>query len=113
VAYGETQTYTLTPAAAAKPLNDTTLLKQMMVNAVESGTGKKAAIKGVTVGGKTGTAEIAGEDGNEEHAWFVGFIEDEDHPLAIAVVMEKAGSGGSNAAPAAKKVLEKAMDLGY
>ncbi len=113
VTYGDTSTYTLSPAAAAHPMSDTTLLKQMMVNAVKNGTGKKAAIKGVTVGGKTGTAEIAGENGNEEHAWFVGFIEEEDHPLAIAVVMEKAGSGGSHAAPAAKRVLQKAIDLGY
>ncbi len=113
VTYGETQTYTLKPETAANPMRDTTLLKEMMISAVENGTGEKAAIDGVTVGGKTGTAEIAGEDGNEEHAWFVGFIEDDDHPLAIAVVMEKAGSGGSNAAPAAKKVLEKAIDLGY
>lgn len=113
VTYGETQTYTLTPESAAHPMSDTALLKEMMIAAVESGTGKKAAIDGVTLGGKTGTAEIAGEDGNQEHAWFVGFIEDDDHPLAIAVLMEKAGSGGSHAAPAAKKVLEKAIDLGY
>lgn len=113
VTYGGVLTQTLTPAAAARPLADTSLLKRMMVNAVENGTGKKAAIKGVTVGGKTGTAEISGEGGNEEHAWFVGFVEDEAHPLAIAVVMEKAGSGGSHAAPAAKKVLQKAMELGY
>ncbi len=113
VTYGEAQTYTLAPSVAAHPLSDTTLLKDMMVNAVKNGTGKKAAIKGVTVGGKTGTAEIAGENGNEEHAWFVGFIKDEAHPLAIAVVVEKAGSGGSHAAPAAKKVLSKAIDLGY
>lgn len=113
VAYADTQTYTMSPTVAAHPMNDTTLLKDMMVNAVKDGTGKKAAIKGVTVGGKTGTAEIAGKNGNDEHAWFVGFIEDDSHPLAIAVVMEKAGSGGSHAAPAAKKVLQKAIDLGY
>jgi len=113
VSYGNTQTYALSPAVAARPLDDTSLLKEYMVNAVAKGTGKKAAIKGVTVGGKTGTAEIAGKDGNEEHSWFVGFIEDEAHPLAVAVVMEKAGSGGSHAAPAAKKVLQKAMELGY
>jgi peptidoglycan glycosyltransferase len=113
VTYGQTQTYTLTPETAAKPMGDTALIKEMMIAAVENGTGEKAAIDGVTVGGKTGTAEIAGKEGNEEHAWFVGFIEDDAHPLAIAVVLEKAGSGGSHAAPAAKKVLEKAMDLGY
>jgi len=43
----------------------------------------------------------------------VGFVDDDEHPLAIAVILEKAGSGGSNAAPAAKKVLTRAIDLGY
>jgi len=85
----------------------------MMIGAVKNGTGKKAALKNYTVGGKTGTAEIADGDTNAEHAWFVGFVDDSEHPLAIAVMLEKAGSGGSNAAPAAKKVLAKAIDLGY
>lgn len=48
-----------------------------------------------------------------DDAWFVGFIDDENHPIAIAVLMEKAGSGGSKAAPAAQKVLKKALSLGY
>ena len=108
-------THSVTPRAAATPINasQAQTLRAMMLAAVESGTGSKAALKGHVVGGKTGTAEIADKDGKAAHAWFVGFIEDEAHPLCIAVIMEKAGSGGSNAAPAARKVLSKAIELGY
>lgn len=110
---GTKQTYMLEPKSAATPTSDSQVLKDMMISVVKNGTGKGAAVKGYTVGGKTGTAEIAGEEENAAHAWFIGFLADEDHPLAIAVIMEKAGSGGKNAAPAAGKVLEKAIDLGY
>jgi peptidoglycan glycosyltransferase len=105
----------MTPKAAATPIDSAAAqeLQEFMINAVKKGTGKKAALEHYTVGGKTGTAEIAGEDGNAEHAWFVGFVDDDEHPLCIAVILEKAGSGGSNAAPAAAKVLAKAIDLGY
>jgi peptidoglycan glycosyltransferase len=84
-----------------------------MLDCVQSGTGTKAAIDGYIIGGKTGTAEIAGDEENAEHAWFIGFVVDEGHPIAIAVILERAGSGGSNAAPAAKKVLQAALDIGY
>lgn len=107
------ESYALTPGVAATPMQDTSRLKQMMITAVKKGTGKAAAVDGVTVGGKTGTAEIADKDGKAEHAWFVGFIEEHEHPLCIAVVMERAGSGGKNAAPAARRVLRKAIELGY
>ena len=73
----------------------------------------KAAIKGYTVAGKTGTAEIATDEGNASHAWFVGFIDDGEHPLCVSVILEKAGAGSSNAAPAAQQVLKEALDLGY
>jgi peptidoglycan glycosyltransferase len=114
VSNGGTATYSLTPSVAATPLDNTDKLKSMMVNVVKSGTGKKARIKGVTVAGKTGTAQVQLENGEiGENAWFVGFIEEDEHPLAIAVVMERAGAGSSNAAPAAKSVLARAIDLGY
>lgn len=87
-------------------------LSEFMINTVEKGTGRKAAVSGCTVGGKTGTAEVSSGDG-APNAWFAGFVEDDEHPLAICVVLEKGGSGGSNAAPIAAKVLKKAIALGY
>ena len=110
---GSKVTYSLQPDAAAKAMTDTTTLKEMMIKCVQSGTGTKAAIDGYTVAGKTGTAEIAGEDENEAHSWFVGFIDDDEHPLAIAVILERAGSGSGHAAPAAGEVLKAALDIGY
>jgi len=113
VSDGTRQTYELSPRVAARPMDDTEQLKEMMITVVQSGTGTGAAIDGYVVGGKTGTAEVFGEEENAAHAWFIGFVDDTDHPLAIAIIMEKTGSGGANAAPAARKVLMKALDIGY
>ena len=47
------------------------------------------------------------------HAWFVGYCADEEHPLAIAIVVENGGHGGDVAAPLAAKIFKKAIKLGY
>lgn len=86
-------------------------VKDMMRAVVEDGTGSRAAIEGVTVCGKTGTAEVGGSQ--KAHAWFIGFIEEPEHPLAVTVIVENGGSGGRVAAPIAKTVLEKAVKAGY
>ena len=65
------------------------------------------------MGGKTGSAEISSDKSVKTHAWFTGFIQDEDHPLAVCVILEQAGGGGSMAAPLAGKLLAKAVELGY
>ncbi len=103
------------PEIYSKPFktNEAELLREYMINAVENGTGRRAKIDGYTVGGKTGTAEISTGEGIQNHAWFTGFIYDEDHPLSICIILEGAGSGGSIAAPIAKKIFEKAIELGY
>lgn len=75
-------------------------IKDMMVDAVASGTGTNARIRNVTVAGKTGTAENPSGD---SHSWFVGFAPAEEPRLAIAVVLEEAGvSGNQGAAPLAR-----------
>ena len=86
-------------------------LQEMMVNVVKNGTGKSAAVKGVTVAGKTGTAEVSDNKETKPHAWFTGFIQDEEYPYAIVVMIENAGGGGSQAAPIAASVLKKTMEL--
>ena len=88
-------------------------IQSMMYSVVTSGTGKAAAISGYKIGGKTGTAEVVTNGTTKANAWFVGFISDSAHPLAFAVVLENAGTGGSKAAPIAKKAIQKALDLGY
>ncbi|MCX8007766.1 MAG: penicillin-binding transpeptidase domain-containing protein [Coriobacteriia bacterium] len=80
---------------------------RMMVTAVRAGSGSRAAIKGVTVAGKTGTAEVG--KGQQTHAWFIAFAPAENPRVALAIVLENAGVGGRVAAPAAKPVLETAL----
>jgi peptidoglycan glycosyltransferase len=80
----------------------------MMVDVVDHGTGTAAQINGVSVAGKTGTAEV---EGAEPHAWFICFAPSSDPTLAVAVLVENGGEGGATAAPIARKVLQKAREL--
>lgn len=59
---------------------------------------------GLLMCGKTGTAEV--EKGKQPHAWFLGFSQREDLPLAIVVVVENGGSGSSEAIPVAARVMD-------
>jgi len=88
-------------------------IKEYMITTVKSGTGSQARIDGLTVGGKTGSAETSDDKSIATHAWFVGFIDSPEHPLAIAVVAERGGAGSSVAAPIARNVLNRAVKLGY
>lgn len=82
-------------------------IKVMMADVVKSGTGKNARIKGINVAGKTGTAE---NPHGKSHSWFIGFAPADNPDIAIAVIIENGGSGGSNAAPIAGKVMKKALN---
>ncbi|HKI84096.1 MAG TPA: penicillin-binding transpeptidase domain-containing protein, partial [Candidatus Krumholzibacteria bacterium] len=73
------------------------------VVATEEGTGGLARIKGVDVAGKTGTAENAS---GEDHAWFIAYAPAEDPEVAVAVIIENAGHGGSVAAPIVGELLD-------
>lgn len=66
----------------------------MMITVVESGTGTAARINGVTVAGKTGTAQAPN---NQVHAWFVAFAPAEAPQIAVAVIVEGGGSAGNEA----------------
>jgi peptidoglycan glycosyltransferase len=77
-----------------------------MVEGVDNGYAAKAAIPGVKVAGKTGTAEIG--DGTS-HSWFIGFAPADAPRIAIAVIMEHQGSGSDFATPAAQQVMRAAL----
>jgi peptidoglycan glycosyltransferase len=84
---------------------------EMMVRAVEAGTGTSARISGLRVGGKTGTAET-GVDGRNV-TWFIAFAgpPDERPKAAIAVVLENQTlTGGATAAPIAREVLQALLE---
>jgi penicillin-binding protein A len=103
------------PKEFSRPLSpeNAAALTQMMVGVVASGTGTAAQIPGVTVAGKTGTAQH-GEDENP-HAWFVCFAPAEAPEVAVAVIVLDGGSlgseatGGQVAAPIARAVVEAAL----
>ena len=82
------------------------LVAGMMVSVVNEGTGSAAALRGIQVAGKTGTAE---NPHGAPHAWFIGFAPADDPQIAIAVIIENAGSGGGVAAPVARQVLAQAL----
>ena len=85
-------------------------LTQMMVETVDNGTASPAAIPGMKVAGKTGTAQSQADRPN--YAWFVSFAPADNPQVAVAVLVEDAGvandliSGGGLAAPIAKSVME-------
>jgi cell division protein FtsI/penicillin-binding protein 2 len=83
-------------------------VRELMLEVVGRGTGTAAAVDGLTVGGKTGTAEFGTGDELATHAWFIGFAEGEGLPgkVAFAVVIEGGGTGGGDAAPVARSFLE-------
>lgn len=92
-------------------------LRRFMVGVVQRGTGTAAAIPGVVVAGKTGTAELGstqGPTGEDEgpadtDAWFTSFAPARKPRLAVAVMLIKAGAGGATAAPAARVVLQAGL----
>lgn len=98
---------TTTPKVYSKPMSEqtATYMTQMMVADVESGTGKRAAINGIEVAGKTGTAEVRAN--TLPHAWFAAFAPANDPQIAVVVLLENStGDGGSAAAPVAKSVIQ-------
>jgi len=81
-------------------------LAGMMNNVVEEGTGTAAALEGISVAGKTGTAEVGGVN----QAWFIAFAPVQRPRIAIAVTVERTtGQGGTVAAPIAKQVMQELL----
>ncbi|BDI21243.1 penicillin-binding protein 2 [Herbiconiux sp. L3-i23] len=106
----------LEPTEFSRAISDNTsaTLTQMMVNGVENGAASNARIGGVSVAGKTGTAEN-GED-DPYTLWFTGFAPADNPRVAVAVVVENGGGLGQTgygnlvAAPIAKAVMEAVLN---
>lgn len=132
----QTQGHHLWPRVVAASTART--VRRLMIDVVREGTGTSAAIPGVTVAGKTGTAELgeskcsksesssesnesASESQNSSEscsgtkdpqntdAWFATFAPALTPKIAVGVLMVKDGAGGETAAPVAKQVIEAAL----
>jgi peptidoglycan glycosyltransferase len=85
------------------------IVRGMMETVVKQGSGGKAAIAGVVVGGKTGTAQVGGDIA--PHAWFVGFAEQEKRAVVVVVMIENGGEGSLVAAPIFAKIAADALHV--
>ena len=86
----------------------------MMLSVVRGGTGTAAAVPGVEVAGKTGTAELrptanGPQDPKNTDAWFVAFAPARAPTVVVAVMLVGQGQGGTTAAPLARQVLQAAL----
>src|SRR5262249_2478423 len=84
-------------------------INSMMVAAVNDGTGGAAAIPGISVAGKTGTAETGTSGINT--TWFISFAPADDPKVAVAVALQnQTGFGGTTAAPIAKLLMQAVLN---
>jgi len=81
-----------------------------MKDVVKSGTGTRAKTDGLTIAGKTGSAEGSANGVDVTHAWFTGYIDSDRYPYAVCVFVEAGGTGGSVAAPIAQQIFEYLRD---
>ena len=90
-------------------------LREALRDVVVSGTGRQAQLPDIAISGKTGTAQVASLDnvvsGGEvphalrDHAWFVAFAPSDDPQIAVSVIVEHMGKGGTIAAPIARAII--------
>lgn len=83
-------------------------LRMTMILDMEEGFAGGTRLPGITVVGKTGTAQV-GVEGQLSHAWFVGFAPAETPEVVIIVLVENGGDGERVAAPIAREVLERVL----
>ncbi|MEI7889542.1 MAG: penicillin-binding protein 2 [Actinomycetes bacterium] len=99
----------ISPEEQSRVMRPSTALAvtEMMKKVVQEGTGTAAALNGIQVAGKTGTAQIDPLQ-NLTQPWFIAFAPAENPTIAIAVTVERSfgGFGGTIAAPIARDVME-------
>jgi peptidoglycan glycosyltransferase len=108
------RTRTIEPKEYSRVMSQDTAAKvtTMMTHVVDEGTGTAAALAGIKVAGKTGTAEVGSSPAqNLTQPWFIAFAPVDNPKIAIAVTVERSlgGFGGTVAAPIAKNVMQQLL----
>lgn len=96
---GRVESFAATPPVRALSPGTARVIRDAMVRAVAIGTAGTASIEGVSVAGKTGSAE---NPHGRAHSWFIGFAPADDARIALAVLVEHGGYGSESAAPIAR-----------
>lgn len=107
--YRDTRTGTYVPFRYRQhrlPLKPETLelIRGSMADVVQTGTGRLAQVPGIAVCGKTGTAQ---NPHGKDHAWFIAYAPADNPEIALTVLVENAGYGGSVSAPIAGKLIRQ------
>lgn len=94
------------------PVEDASTIKEYMQNVVNNNLGRWPLFRGTNAGGKTGTAEYNNPDGTPAvpHGWFIGTAPIDNPQIAIAVIVENGGSGSTDSAVVASKVIKAALE---
>jgi penicillin-binding protein 2 len=112
------------PAAPANPFKEAffeRIIAGMWKSANDGGTGQAARVEGLDVCAKTGSTQVMSRESAKRlaragrevktHSWFSGFAP-RDHPrIVVTVLVEFGGGGGATAAPVAKRIFEKFLEL--
>ena len=91
----------------ALPPEQAHTIDKFMKQVVRKGTGTQAQVPGLTIAGKTGSAEGNVDGRAVTHAWFVGYSDHPSYPYAVSVLVEEGDSGGAVAAPVASYVFSQ------
>ncbi len=83
------------------------IVRHAMLSAAQGGTAGGAAVKGMSIAGKTGTAEYDTKQGRFKRAWFMGFAPYDEPRYALSVLIEDADSGSHTAAPVAGEIFAR------
>ena len=107
----DNMTGTTTPRRVAQVMDAqmAAILNEMLVEAVNTGTGIPAALPNVQVAGKTGTAQNAT---GVDHSWFIGYGPAENATVALAIIIENTG-GGTRATQLARDIFDFAISISY
>ncbi|MDP8905181.1 MAG: penicillin-binding protein 2 [Chloroflexota bacterium] len=99
--------------ASVLPSAEAVVVGEAMRRAVEGEYGRHfaggARIRGIEVAGKSGSAQLG--DGSRPHSWFIGYAPFDDPQIAIAVIVERAGTGAGRAVPMGGQLMHFYLDL--
>ena len=112
------------PAAPANPFKEAffeRIIAGMWKSANDGGTGQGARVEGLDVCAKTGSTQVMSRESAERlaragrevktHSWFSGFAPREHPRIVVTVLVEFGGGGGATAAPVARRIFEKFLEL--